>query len=337
MENKIKIITLYSSLNFGAFLQAFALQKFLKDINYLPSFYDVNNNINSEIRKHILRKDIRKIPINYIQYKKYRKCWKFLNVDNSDFQYAKACIIGSDEIWNVKNSSFYHAPEYFGFNINNKNIISYAPSANVTTADDLRKFDNNLNFEKFSSISVRDKNSFNLVRSMSNKKVTLVVDPTMLIEDYSEFEDDIKTNDRYILIYGYKFSKFEIESIKQLSKKTGYKLYSIGMPQMWCDKQITATPFEFLSYIKNAEMIVTETFHGTIFSILYNKNFVAFVNHKSKLEDLLDRFNLNSRDVSGREDLISVLEEKIDYEKVNKILEKERKKSAKWLIDAIEK
>ena len=105
---------------------------------------------------------------------------------------------------------------------------------------------------------------------------------------------------------------------------------------MWCDKQIMATPFEFLSFIKNAEMIVTETFHGTIFSILYNKNFVSFANNKSKLCDLLERFNLESRDAS-KKNLISILKEKIDYAKVNKILEKERKKSIDWLINAIEK
>lgn len=336
MKKDIKIITLYNSLNFGAYLQAFALQTFLKNNNYNPSFYEVNKGISIELIKHIIGRDFRKTPLNYIQYKKYKKCWCCLNINNSDIERAKACIVGSDEIWNVKNSSFYHAPEYFGFNINNKNIISYAPSANITTSDDLRKFDNNLNFEKFSCISVRDKKTLNLVKSMSSKKVTLVVDPTMLIEDYSKYENDIEIKDKYILVYGYTFNKNEIESIKELSKKTGYKLYSIGMPQMWCDKQITATPFEFLSYIKSAEMIVTETFHGTIFSILYNKNFAAFVNHKTKLEDLLDRFSLNARDVSETKNLISTLEEKIDYVNVNKILKNERKKSAKWLIDAIE-
>ena len=290
----------------------------------------------SELRKHILRKDVRKIPINYIQYLKYKKCWKCLNIDNNNIETAKACIVGSDEIWNIKNNSFYHAPEYFGMNLNNKNIISYAPSANITTAEDMKEYDENLNFEKFSKISVRDKNTFNLVKTMSLKDVSLVVDPTLLVKNYSKYEAIINVKSKYILVYGYKFSKSEIASIKKLKAKTGFKLYSIGMPQMWCDKQIMATPFEFLSFIKNAEMIVTETFHGTIFSILYNKNFVSFANNKSKLCDLLERFNLESRDAS-KKNLISILEEKIDYAKVNKILEKERKKSIDWLINAIEK
>lgn len=337
MKKNIKIITLYNSLNFGAYLQAFALQTFFENNNYNPSFYEVNDGIGIELVKHIIGKDIRKTPLNYIQYKKYKKCWKFLNIDNSGIETAQACVIGSDEIWNVKNSSFYHAPEYFGLNINNKNIISYAPSANITTSYNLREFDSNLNFEKFSSISVRDKKTLNLVKSMSSKDVTLVIDPTMLIDDYSKYETNIEIKDKYILVYGYIFSKDEIELIKQLSKKTGYRLYSIGMPQMWCHKQITATPFEFLSYIKNAEMIVTETFHGTIFSILYNKNFAAFVNHKSKLEDLLERFDLKTRDVSENKNLVSVLEEKIDYKKVNGILKVEREKSKDWLINAVEK
>lgn len=336
MKNEIKIITLYNSLNYGAFLQAFALQSVLSDLGYNPSFYEVNRKMKSELRKHILRKDVRKIPINYIQYLKYKKCWKYLNIDNNNVETAKACIVGSDEIWNIKNSSFYHAPEYFGMNLNNKNIISYAPSANITTAEDMKEYDENLNFEKFSKISVRDKNTFNLVKTMTQKDVSLVVDPTLLIKNYSKYEAKINVKSKYILVYGYKFSKSEIASIKKLKAKTGFKLYSIGMPQMWCDKQITATIFEFLSFIKNSEMVVTETFHGTIFSILYNKNFVSFANNKSKLCDLLERFNLESRDAS-KKNLISILEEKIDYAKVNKLIEKERKKSIDWLINAIEK
>lgn len=336
MKNEIKIITLYNSLNYGAFLQAFALQSVLSDLGYNPSFYEVNRKMKSELRKHILRKDVRKIPINYIQYLKYKKCWKYLNIDNNNVETAKACIVGSDEIWNIKNNSFYHAPEYFGMNLNNKNIISYAPSANITTAEDMKEYDENLNFEKFSKISVRDKNTFNLVKTMTQKDVSLVVDPTLLIKNYSKYEAKINVKSKYILVYGYKFSKSEIASIKKLKAKTGFKLYSIGMPQMWCDKQITATIFEFLSFIKNSEMIVTETFHGTIFSILYNKNFVSFANNKSKLCDLLERFNLESRDAS-KKNLIPILEEKIDYAKVNKIIEKERKKSIDWLINAIEK
>ena len=336
MKNEIKIITLYNSLNYGAFLQAFALQSVLSELGYNPSFYEVNRKMKSELRKHIFRKDVRKIPINYIQYLKYKKCWKYLNIDNNNVENAKACIVGSDEIWNIKNNSFYHAPEYFGMNLNNKNIISYAPSANITTAEDMKEYDENLNFEKFSKISVRDKNTFNLVKTMTQKDVSLVVDPTLLIKNYSKYEAKINVKSKYILVYGYKFSKSEIASIKKLKAKTGFKLYSIGMPQMWCDKQITATIFEFLSFIKNSEMIVTETFHGTIFSILYNKNFVSFANNKSKLCDLLERFNLESRDAS-KKNLIPILEEKIDYAKVNKIIEKERKKSIDWLINAIEK
>lgn len=337
MKKIIKIYTLYNSLNFGAFFQAYALQEFLKDKNYDVSFCETNQSIAKETKRYIIRKDIRKIPINYIQYKKYKSSWNNLKIDNGNVKNAKACLVGSDEIWNIKNHSFYHAPEYFGFNINNKNIISYAPSSNLTTSKDLLEYNSNINFNNFSSISVRDKNTKKLVESISDKKATLVLDPTMLIDDYSSIEKETEIKEKYILIYGYKFKKSEIDMIKSYSKKSNVKLYSIGMPQMWCDKQITATPFEFLSYIKNAECIITETFHGTIFSILYKKNFVSYANNKLKLKDLLERMELESRDVSIKNNLEELLSKKIDYEKVNKILEKERKKSIKWLIDAIEK
>lgn len=334
---QVKVITLYSSLNFGAFLQAYALQTFLKSNEYDVSFCEINQNLKKEIRKHIIRKDIRKIPINYKQYKKYRSCWKELCINNNDISNAKACIIGSDEIWNVKNASFYHAPEYFGYDIENDNIISYAPSCNLTTAEELSKYDERIKFEKFSKISVRDKNTKKLVKEISGKEATIVLDPTMLLNNYSNIEKPIKTKEKYILVYGYKFSKTEISSIKEIGRSRGIKLYSIGMPQMWCDKQVTATPFEFLSYVKNAECVITETFHGTIFSILYNKNFVSYVNNKPKLKDLLERTGLEARDVSQCHNLKQMIETDIDYKIVNEKIKREREKSINWLKDAIER
>lgn len=337
MKNKtVKIYTLYQSLNFGAFFQAYALQIFLSSIGYNVEFCKINNNIKSEIKNYIIRKDIRKIPINYIQYKKYKKVWPLLQINNQNVRNAIACIVGSDEIWNIKNNSFYHAPEYFGYQIDNKNIISYAPSSNLTTKDDLKKFNPNINFEKFSSISVRDKNSQLLVHDVCKKRPIIVLDPTMLLQSYNCMEVKVKVKDKYILVYGYKFSKKEIREIKKVAKNSKLKLYSIGMPLMWCDKQITATPFEFLAYINNAEFVITETFHGTIFSILYNKNFVSYVNEKPKLKDLLEKFDLLDRDVSINHNLDKKIHEKIDYHKVNKILKKERSKSINWLIKAIE-
>ena len=120
-NNEIKVYTLYKSLNFGAYLQAFALQHILKENKYTPSIIEVNPFSNKEIKKYIIRKDIRKIFINYLQYKKFKSCWKHVKINNNDVEYAKACVVGSDEIWNIKNKSFFHAPEYFGYNINNNN------------------------------------------------------------------------------------------------------------------------------------------------------------------------------------------------------------------------
>lgn len=335
-DKTIKIYTLYQSLNFGAFFQAYALQLFLDSKGYNVEFCKINGNTKAEIKNYIIRKDIRKIPINYMQYKKYKKVWPLLPINNENVENAIACIVGSDEIWNIKNNSFYHAPEYFGYQINNKNIVSYAPSSNLTTKDDLKRYNPNINFGNFSSISVRDKNSQLLVNDVCKKNPIIVLDPTMLLQSYDCMEAKIKVKNKYILVYGYKFSKQEIREIKEVAKKSKLKLYSIGMPLMWCDKQITATPFEFLSYIKNAEIIITETFHGTIFSILYNKNFVAYVNGKPKLKDLLEKFDLLDRDVSINHNLIQLLHNKIDYYKVNRILNKERIKSINWLINAIE-
>lgn len=335
---KIAICTLTKSLNYGAYLQAFALKEILINNGYETGFIEVNKKIYKikEIFRFIVKKDIRKIPYNIKQYKKYKEVWNLLPVVKKDKKFD-CIIIGSDEIWNLKNNSFYHAKEFFGRNLDSKKVISYAPSCSSLTKDELESFDKKITFNNFDRISVRDQNTQRLVKDCCNVIPEIVLDPTMLIDNYRKYQkEDININEKYILIYGYGFDDKSIKDIKRFANKKKLNLYSIGLAQTWCEKNIDATPFDFLNYISNASYIITETFHGTIFSILYNKNFAVYAGKKCKVNYLLKKFGLEDRNVS-KFDLEQTLENKVEYSRINDLIVKEREKSLEWLKNAIEK
>ena len=125
----------------------------------------------------------------------------------------------------------------------------------------------------------------------------------------------------------------EIEAIKKYAKKRNLEILCVGMQQRWCHHNIAANAFELLGYVKNAECIVTDTFHGTVFSIKYNKKFVSLIreSNQQKLGGLLRQFGLYDRAVFDMSTLGSMIDKAIDYKKVNLIIQNEQEKSKEYL------
>ena len=328
---KIAILTLYDSFNFGTFLQAYALSQFLAQQGY--DIYFIENAKKNRFIKWVKNKDIKKMVFNIGQAYRYYKAQKYFRIKSPDETFD-AIVIGSDEIWNIKNPSFSHHKRYFGYGLNAKKIIAYAPSVNNTNADDLRKYYNNdINLDNFSNLSVRDKSTAKFLDDLGYTNYNSVLDPTFLIDTYDKVIIKPKF-ENYILIYGYNFKEDQKKKIKEFAKKQGKKLLSIGLYQSWCDLNVKANPFEFLGYMKYADKIITSTFHGTVFSIILNKSFASFSNGKRKIEELLGLFELSNRDALER-NLEEIFEEKIDYQKINNKIKEERKNSINYLKDAL--
>lgn len=340
MKKKVVICTLYDSINCGTFLQAYSLKKFLEKKDYEVHFLKLKNNntkINTKIQnmslKTFLIKAIRKVKLHII-FKNNSKLFKTITLDelNSNDN-IKNVIIGSDEIWNVKNKSFTHYREYFAYNFYKKNIISYAPSSNDSTKSDILKVMGNINFNNFNYLSVRDEKTKNLLNSFECKNVEDVLDPTMIIDNFDDIIKSVKLK-KYILIYGHSFNDKQIEDIVGFAKKEGLKTLSLTKYFDWCNINKIASPGEFLSYIKNSEYVITSTFHGTVFSILYKKKFAVYANNGSKIIDLLKKFSLNDRLVS--DSLESTLFSDINYKQIECILKKMREKSINYLDKALD-
>lgn len=258
-------------------------------------------------------------------------------------------VIGSDEVFNCiqSNKNVGYSLELFGKDNRAKKLITYAASFGNTTVKKLEKYNKKKEvadlLNRFNKISARDNNTAKIIEEISNKKVVYNLDPVLsydYIEKCNEIPD-IDVKDRYIIVYAYsnRISSEESKYIKEFAKKNNLKVYSIGGAQKYADKFIDCSPFEVLGYFKKADMVITDTFHGSIFSIITKRNFVTLVRksvanaygNEEKLTDLLERLSLKDRITYDISNIDEILSENIKYEITDKILTEQRKITEKYL------
>lgn len=361
--SKVGIMSMQRIKNYGSFLQAYSLKKIIETIGHDVQFvdYHINNPIITDYNLskknkilNFLKGNINiKHKILFFKYKKLfsKKYNKYLNICNSYNYNPKldTLIIGSDEVFNClqSNPDVGYSLELFGKDNKANKVITYAASFGNTTLDKLKKYKKDkeisLYLSKLDVISVRDVNSKNIINELTNKEVVYNLDP-VLIYDYSKdlnYKTKLKIKEKYIIVYAYnnRISNIEAQLIKSYAKKNKCKIYSIGGVQKFADKYINCSPFEILNYFKYAYAVVTDTFHGTIFSILEKKKFVTIVRksdnlkygNEEKLTDLLNKLNLKDRIIYNLNDIDSIINKKINYNEVEKIINLERKKTYEYL------
>lgn len=339
----IKIITVYNSLNPGSLLQATALYNVIKNKYNDVSFLEIGirhpflTSLKYSFKLFFKLKICLSIKQLYMPFKyeailnKYKKAKK-INEDD-------IFILGSDEIWNVSRKCMAEYSILWGDKLNQKRCISYAPSINDSNLEDLIEYDYvKKSLNNLFSISVRDNYSKKVLSNITNKNISLMCDPTMLVDinNYRRMESKLKI-DNFILVYGSEknFSSVDILEIKDFAKKNNLKIVSYFFYHKWCDKIFYGSPYEFLSLISSAKYVVTSTFHGTIFSIIYNKQFVVFGKNNKKVQELLKEFklNVNHNDENTMEQILS---KDYNYKIVNKIIEKKRLDGNNYLLSNID-
>ena len=352
----IGIITCHRAFNYGAVLQAYALQKFLSDkghkveiIDYTPEY--IRKSYNKSLLKRLVRPVLR-----YYDFKKSNKVFgRFLedNVKLTKKRYysyeelvkdppnLKCFIAGSDQIWNCNIENGKDDAFFLRFINNDKIKISYAASIAMDKIPEDQKERFKKNLQDFNYISVREQTAINLLQQIGIKNVEKVLDPVYLLkkEQWDEVAKksslDLK-NKKYILAYGFKRQKNLYQYARELATRKGYKLYSINTnfedKFLDVDKYFyNATPNDFVNLVKNAQEIVTNSFHGLSFSIIYNKpvhQFKKSGNENSRMTDLLKELKISERLVNERNEII---ENMINYEETNNIINKNRKKSIDFL------
>lgn len=259
-----------------------------------------------------------------------------------------AFISGSDQIWNV-SAPYLNPILYLEFAPNYKRI-AFAPSFGIDRIPNYEKKELSKKINKYLFLSVREETGREIIKELTAREVPVILDPTLLVEKkkWIEFSEvSTKIEKKYILVYFLNSpSKLAIEVVKKVKYQS--KLELIILPYKFDDyndlevyKFYTAGPKEFVGLINNAEFIITDSFHGVAFSINFNKQFYVVerdygknIKQNGRILSLVNKCGLESRFLKKYDTNISNFN-LINYEKTNIILENERKKAKKYLLDAL--
>lgn len=358
---KVGILTHYDVNNQGAQLQMYALYNQLKKMGYIPKIltyvknYDfqqiekIRNQVTIKsvpyfIKNYLLEKGIGSTLFNvkkYMKNKKFRlNYFNYENYATADIDYA---VVGSDEVFSIPmgvNMMMY------GHCVNTNNIISYAPSFGQTDINLMEEYHCKeliaIGLSKFKKISARDKNTYNIIKSLTGKEASIICDPVLLY-DFSNTKTKISfSNKRYLLVYSYErnmMDKNEINAIKEYARNNNLITVSAGTYHKWCDKNISCNCLEWIEYFRGAEAVITDTFHGTIVSIISHTPMAVLVRNinTNKLTDLLNRTGTADRRIKkvSLEQLEFVFKKNEDFNIIDSHLKKLRDDAINFLQKAL--
>lgn len=370
---KIGIITFHDSYNYGAFLQAKATELILKELGHKPIIINYINKeelsqrkIISYSKQYSLLKNLRQISRSIyigILHKEFfygkNNFRKYINKYNLTRKYFEKediekneefdlLLSGSDQIWNPKicngklDTTFlldfhYNTPK-ISFS---SSMGSYKP--NDRECKQMRKLLN-----EFKEISVREEYCKDILEKYMEKNIKVVMDPTLFItkevwlsQDINKDKFEFLNSSEFILVYNVTGYKGKEEFVKALKERTNLKTVLISLDNRkreYIDYVINnANPFEFIYLIDKAKYIITESFHGTIFSFNLKKNFISIYNKHNpyRVENFLEKFEMKDRIIKDHKQIASMNID-VDYSSVSQRFELIRKDNIKWLESAIE-
>lgn len=357
------ILSMQKVINYGSVLQAYALKQMLLAAGAdSVTFMDIKpgRQLKKYVHKGLISRLLEREPLRHpIRFckdllfsKKYHKSvmsgWPWLGIDNNSSekkeQKIDIAVIGSDEVFNIcQPTAWGFSSQLFGDISGPKRIISYAGSFGNTRLQDLKEL--NIAEEvghymcRMHAISVRDRNSVQIVEHITGTKPHCHIDPVLAYGYKKEIGAFVpsKDKDKYIVVYTYHrriTDKKEIDSICSYARAKGKRLVSVMCRYDWCDSYANVkSPLHVLSIFKDAHAIITDTFHGTIFSIITHSKFGTLVRQSNynKLTSLLRDASLEDRIVDRPENLSAVIDSPIDYDSVETALSPLRKSSAEYL------
>lgn len=366
---KIGILTFHRAINYGAFLQAFALKTYLSKCNYRATIIDYWP-IGHESAYNVFSKDIfRQLPlIHKIKYlvryflickkanerksKMEELMYKHFDIESSPkYKTPQSLsdinediiIYGSDQIWwksklmNYKGYDWVYWGDYIPMT---SKKIAYAASMGVINIDEQDRIKISQRLRNFSSIAVRETMLRDAISNLTDKPIDIVCDPVFLLDrdEWSQVVKPIKTPSKYVLL----FNLMGSQDAHRLAKR---KALEMKIPLVEVTSKVhplkygkyciqTADAFEFLFLIQNAEFIITSSFHGTAFSVIFKKQFysLGMKNNSGRVQSLLSRINLPYRLITDIDKLDNTI---IDYKNVDIFIQDYIKHSKSYLIESI--
>lgn len=375
---KIAVVNRTNLKNYGSILQCFALCEAVKQLGYdcevIWEQGNVSKNYDFRVKKLMMilakmivhpflaldvLKTLREVKAKPVSEEKIIKFNDFVDkhIEQRFFSNKSFCkiakgneyvkfICGSDQVW--CSTTLYVDPlMYLRFAPMQKRI-AYAPSIgrNYIPSYNWRQMQKYINDIPY--VSIREEDGKKLIKELTGRDVPVVLDPTLLVEkdkwDNISYSN-IRPKGKYIVLYFLdEPSEINQKGIVNFFKVNRFKVYSIGQKLRFLEKQMLVEdpecgPNDFLNLVRNAEMVITDSYHGMLFSIIFEKNFWAIernyqqYDQSSRHTTILKKLKLEDRYVNTCE---SISMEDIDYDIVYRLLEYLREDSLRYLRQAIE-
>ena len=350
---KIGILTHHYINNFGAFLQAYALQEAVRELFpgtevFIIDYIDIKHFVinsggwfrvkKAEDLAGWLQKT--RLPATFARQRKAhmrltKPCFCARGIEALGLDLI---LVGSDEVWNYQEKKG-DAKVKFGAGLHKARLVAYAPSVGQAHGGPVPAYVRD-GIQKFAAVSARDAWTQQLAETIRKEPVARVLDPTFLA--HIPVEPVAAVKKPYLLFYYCDgLPETEKEKIFAYARKKGMAVYGAGE----CDRRYAAatvdlSPFQWAWMFRNAQAVLTGTFHGVVFSLLNHRRFACHATHPgriAKVTSLLAEYRLEAHHCAARADeLVAAIETEIDYQRVDLLLEAARKKSRQFLKSALE-
>lgn len=342
----VGIMSMQRIRNYGSFLQAYGLRRMLESLGCEVRFVDYRPGrcLVEPERPSRLPRPAAKLAevlegpgplaakLAYANYKRHydARTWPLLGLPaEPDYRTEglDMLVIGSDEVFNCvqSNSNVGFSPDLFGAGSKAKRTITYAASCGNTTVARLRERgvaeDISSWLSGLDAVSVRDENTASVVRGLAGADPVRNLDPVLAWDFFGE-EDvpESPVGGRYVIAYAYsgRLTKEECTALRAYADGRGLRVVNVGGVQGCCDEFLDLGPFEVLAAFRGAECVLTDTFHGTILSVIAERPFATIVRttgygNAEKLTDLLSRLRLGSRAASATGDFAGLFDSAPDW------------------------
>ncbi len=367
---QIKTITCHNVYNHGASLQEYALLQYFKNIgyqaetiNYNPDYLSNHFNFlsvsNPKFNSNLLIRSIYlllKLPGRLLglrrKYNFDKFSDKYISTTRESFTSnqelkdnipeADVFICGSDQIWNSFFQNGKDPAFYLDFVPEDKLKISYAASfATETIEENIKPFVSE-KVKRIDFVSVRESSGVTILKDLGFTNIKHVLDPVFLLDrkSWEEIASQEKVKKPYILVYDADSNPSIKDFVLSMSKKNKWDIITISNRIPYADKNLSSKgPDVFLSLIKEASFIVSNSFHAVAFSLIFEKQFVVFSRAEqinTRMRDLVNMLNIKETMLPYKT-MQDEYQHMIDYKNVKPILKNHIKKSKQFLIDSIQK
>lgn len=353
---KIGVLTFHNAINYGAILQTYATQRYFERLGHEINIIDYRNksiddaylSFTFSVKRMFYRKPWnipRYLITTYYHSRKKKKQIDFSNEYLNLTQYPMTekeikdydlMLIGSDQVWNP-NFTGGLDPIYWGqIPHYDAKVVAWAASSKEKALKDDDKKDIASLLKNFTAISVRETKLQSFISPLCSIPVHVILDPTLLLaaEDWRRLCHPV-VESSYVLVYAMEDEGLAIRAAERLAAKHGKKVVVINPysnAKIQKGYKTMLSPTDFLSYIMYADHVITASFHGTAFSIIFQKDFYCFVKSTKsnvRIESLLQQLGLGDRIINEGSSFTEI--NRIEYIKVESILQQLREDASRFV------